>query len=175
MLPSASPVQKCHNCRKYYLTSKQESEKGDTYSFNTGDLAYSEWKEAFSQFVNQSDQKDLNKYTQITDNDMVNIRFWLIQAYNDHYHREKVAEPSQEEFTFFCGVVNDFIDTFNWASVKNPLLKAEYYREANEMDKCAEVLNSISYDQLQDYEKGIFDGIRMRMEEKDVVVFKLFV
>ena len=175
MLPSASPVQKCPHCGKYYLKSKQQSERGDDYSFETGDLSYLEWKEAFSQFVSQSGQKDLNRHTLITDDDMVNIRFWLIHAYNDYFHRERRAEPSQEEYAFFCGVVNDFIDTFDWSSVSNPLLKAEFYREANEMEKCAEVLESISYDQLQDFEKGIFEGIKMRMEKKDVAVYKLFV
>jgi len=175
MLPSASPVQKCPHCGKYYLKSKQQSERGDDYSFETGDLSYLEWKDAFSQFVCQSGQKDLNRHTLITDDDMVNIRFWLIQAYNDYFHRERMAEPSRKEYAFFCGVVNDFIDTFDWSSVKNPLLKAEFYREANEMEKCAEVLESISYDQLQDFEKGIFEGIKMRMEKKDIAVYKLFV
>lgn len=175
MLPSASPVQKCPHCGKYYLKNKQESESGDTFSFKTGDLTYPEWKEAFAQFVNQSTQTGLNRYTAITEKDLVDIRFWLIHAYNDHYHREKVAGHSQEEYAFFCGVVNDFIDAFDWASVNNPLLKAEYYREANEMEKCAKVLNSISYGQLQDFEKGIYDGIKGRMEKKDNVVFELFV
>ena len=174
MLPSVSPVQKCPHCGKYYLESKQSSERGKNYSFNKGNLAYPEWKEAFSQFVNQSSQKDLNRYVAITEKDLVNIRFWLIQAYNDYYHREKAAELSQEEYAFFCGVVNDFIDTFDWTSVKNPLLKAEYFREANEMEKCQEVLNSISYDQLEDFEKGIFDGIKTRMDKKDNAVFKLY-
>ena len=43
------------------------------------------------------------------------------------------------------------------------------------MEKCAEVLESISYDQLKDFEKEIFEGIKMRMEKKDVAVYKLFV
>jgi len=53
-------------------------------------------------------------------------------------------------------------------------LKAEFYREANEMLKCEEVLNSISYDQLEEFEKGIFDEIKTRMDKKDNVVFKLY-
>ena len=175
MLPSASPVQKCPHCGKYYLKSKQESERGDTSSFDTGDLSYPQWKEAFSQFISQSAQKGLNRFTAITEKDLVDIRFWLIHAYNDYYHRDKLAEPSQEEYSFFCGVVNDFIDAFDWTSVKNPLMKAEFYREANEMEKCAEVLNSMSYGQLQDFEKVIYAGIKERMEKKDNVVFELFV
>ena len=41
------------------------------------------------------------------------------------------------------------------------------------MEKCAEVLDSITYDQLKDFEKDIYDGIKTRMEKKDPIVFKL--
>lgn len=174
MLPIVSPVQKCPNCGRYYLKHKQEKEEGKNFSFYKGELSYPEWKEAFSQFAKQYVQKDTNRHVQIDSNDMVNIRFWLIQAYNDYYYRNKVVEPSKEEYNFFCSVVNDFIDTFDWSSISAPLLKAEFYREANEMLKCEEVLNSISYDQLEEFEKGIFDEIKTRMDKKDNVVFKLY-
>ena len=174
MLPIVSPVQKCPHCGKYYLESKQKSESGENYSFNLGNLTYSEWKEAFCQFMSQHCLKDTDRHTKITRDDLVNLRFWLIQAYNDHFHRKKIEEPSQEEYIYFCGVVNDFIDTFDWSSIKAPLLKAEFYREAGEMEKCAEVLNSMSYNQLEGFEKDIFNGIKTRMEKKDNAVFILY-
>ena len=99
----------------------------------------------------------------------------MIWAYNDHFYRNKKTEPSKEEYAFFCSVVNVFIDVFDWSGIQVPLLKAELYREANEMEKCAEVLNAISYDPLEDFEKGIYVGIKERMEKNDTVVFRLYV
>lgn len=181
MLPSVSPVQKCPHCNKYYVKGKQYSEKGDDYSFQLGTLSYPEWKEAYNQFVGQyeqssrgaTDNKPLNKHTIITDQDMVNIRFFMIQAYNDYFHREMVAEPSHDEYLFICQIIKDFINTFDWSSIKTFLLKAEFYREANEMEKCAETLDSLDYNGLKNYEKSIFDGIKTRMEQKDNIVFLL--
>jgi hypothetical protein len=77
--------------------------------------------------------------------------------------------------TFFCNMVRDFIDVFDWSPIEVPLLKAELYREANEMGKCREVLDAISYEKLEDFEKGIYDGIKERMEQNDTVVFRLYV
>ncbi len=173
MLPSTSPVQKCPNCGKYYMEYKQIKERGHEYSFDLGELSYSEWKEAYQQLVSQHEIKANNKYVDITDDDIQTINFFFIHAFNDHFHRKMETEPSNEEYAFFCKVVNDFIDGFYWPEDKVPLLKAEFYREANEMEKCAEVLNSINYDQLQNFEKEIYNAIKNRMEAGDTVVFKL--
>ncbi len=175
MLPIASPVQKCPHCGKYYLKSKQNTIEGDDYSGDLGELTYFEWKEAYYQFASMKAIPFQPPVTEITDNDFVDIRYWLIQAYNDYYHRNKKAEPSPEEYTFFCNVVRDFIDVFDWSPIEVPLLKAELYREANEMGKCREVLDAISYEKLEDFEKGIYDGIKERMEQNDTVVFRLYV
>ena len=175
MLPQASPVQKCPNCGKYFLKNKQESIEGDNYSSELGELTYPEWKEAYSQFVRISAAVIQHPLTGVTHQDLVNVRCWLIWAYNDHFYRNKKAKPSQEEYAFFCSVVKDFIDGFDWSGIQVPLLKAEFYREANEMEKCAEVLNAISYDQLEDFEKGIYDGIKRRMKKNNTVVFRLYV
>ena len=85
----------------------------------------------------------------------------------------KNLQPTAEEHEYFRGIIADFIDLFDWSTIQAPLLKAELYREANEMEKCAEVLDSITYDQLKDFEKDIYDGIKTRMEKKDPIVFKL--
>ena len=175
MLPKVSPVQKCPHCGKYYLKHKQDTEEGDDYTFDLGTLSYPEWKEAYSQFTCQHAQKVKDKHTEITDDDLNDMEFLLIQAYNDYYHRNKVAEPSEKEYIFFCWILNRFIEGYDWSSIEAPLLKAEFYREANEMKKCAEVLRAIPYDMLEDYEKGIYDGIKDRMEKNDIIVFQLFV
>lgn len=51
----------------------------------------------------------------------------------------------------------------------------EIYREANKMQECRQVLDSIPLDQLNEDHRGIFDGIRLRMEKNDNVVFQLYV
>lgn len=175
MLPTVSPVQKCPHCGKYYLKSKQDTIQSDRYSGDLGELTYLEWKEAYYQFLSTKEFPTLHPLAGITDDDFIEIRYWLIQSYNDYYYRDKKAEPSQEEYAFFCDVVRDFINVFDWSPMGPPLLKAEFYRQANEMEKCAEVLASISYDELKDFEKGIYDGIKDRMEKKDTAVFKLYV
>lgn len=54
-----------------------------------------------------------------------------------------------------------------------PLLKAEFYREAGRMTECGNVLKSISYKSLKDFEKRIYNDIKKRMTNNDIKVFKL--
>ena len=55
----------------------------------------------------------------------------------------------------------------------HPLLKAELYREAGRMTECANVLKSIPYMSLKDFEKRIYNDIKKRMTDNDIKVFKL--
>ena len=166
MLPMVSPVQKCPSCGKYYEEVKNRCGEVNSHSFALGELTFPEWKEAYAQFQAEGvDDKTLN-----------NVRFWLIQSYNDYFHRSKEApQPSDEDFEFFSKTVVEFIDSFNWNSGANLLMKAELYREANKMQECRQVLDSIPFDQLNEDHKGIFEGIRLRMEKNDYVVFQLYV
>ena len=75
----------------------------------------------------------------------------------------------------FSKLAIDFINSFDWKPVQHPLLKAELYREANFMKECKEVLESIPYNELEDFEKSIFNDIKQRMEKGDNKVFKLSV
>ena len=166
MLPMVSPVQKCPSCGKYYFEFKNRCGEGDSHSFALGELTYPEWKEAYAQFLAEGvDDKTRN-----------NVRFWLIHSYNDYFHRSKEApQPSEEDFEFFSKTVVEFIDSFNWNKAADLLMKAELYREANMMQECRQVLDSIPFDQLNEDHKGIFEGIRLRMEKNDHVVFQLYV
>lgn len=173
MLPSISPVQQCPDCKKYYLKNKQEHEDGKDYSFNRGELSYPEWKNAYEQFLTETDSSD--EHIHISSDDLVNIRFWLIQAYNDYFFRNKTSEASMEETIFIQGIILDFIETFDWTPVEKPLMKAEFYREANRMKQCAEVLATMNYEELEDFEKVIYDGIKERMEKGESIVFELHI
>ena len=108
---------------------------------------------------------------------MTNIQFWVVQSYNDYFYRNSIisVKPSEEDYQLFSEMVVGFIESFDWKPVKHPLLKAELYREANCMKECKEVLESIPYDDLEDFEKSIFNDIKRRMESNDNIVFKLSV
>lgn len=164
MLPQVSPVQKCPHCKKYYYKRKNEHGVGKNTSSERGELSYAEWKKAYNQFTAEK----------ISGKDKVDLYFWLIQAYNDHYYRNpKSHAPTKAEYDFFVKITLSFIKGFDWAQVNHPLLKAELYREAGKMQECAKVLKSIPYKSLQDFEKDIYNGIQKRMNNKDSKVFKL--
>ena len=136
-------------------------------SFDCGELTFSEWKEAYKQFQAEGVDGD----------EMTNIQFWVVQSYNDYFYRNSIisVKPSEEDYQLFSEMVVGFIESFDWKPVKHPLLKAELYREANCMKECKEVLESIPYDDLEDFEKSIFNDIKRRMESNDNIVFKLSV
>ena len=164
MLPQVSPVQKCSHCKKYYFKRKNEHGVGKNTSSERGELTYSEWKKAYIQFMAEK----------ISGKDKVDLYFWLIQAYNDHYFRNpKAHAPTKAEYDFFVKITLSFIKSFDWTQVDYPLLKAELYREAGKMQECAKILKSISYKSLQDFEKDIYNGIKKRMNNNDSKVFKL--
>ena len=161
MLPRVSPIQKCQQCGKYYPEYLLKSREGDECSFETGKLSYQEWKEAYEQFcAERIPEKYLN-----------NVRFWILQSYNDYYYRENNGQPSAEEFEFVKIMVVKFIE--EKTEDVNPLMKAEMYREINEMQKCSEILSSVSPEQLDDFEMKIYCGIKERMEKGDNKVFRI--
>lgn len=90
MLPQISPVQKCPHCGKYYLHYKQRSENGERPSFELGELSYSEWKEAYSQL--KEERENSNQYKKVDERDLATICLSIIQAYNDYYERDCIAE-----------------------------------------------------------------------------------
>lgn len=161
-LPEVSPVQKCKHCGKYYLTSRQEVQTSDKYSFETGKLTYEEWKEAYFQFKEEG----------IDAEDMVGVKLWLVQAYNDYYHRNKnTTTPSDEEYRFIAGIlINDIINYYNLEDFL--LLKAEFYREANEMEKCKEVLAEFAQNGIEDDDAKFYCEIKDRAERGDNIVFR---
>ena len=164
MLPTVSPIQKCPRCKKYYFERKNRHGESKKTSSERGELTFIEWKEAYRQFVTEK----------ISGKDEVDMCFWLIQSYNDHYYRNHHAhEPTKADYAFFVKIVLTFIKNFDWNQVDPPLLKAEFYREAGRMTECANVLKSIPYKSLKDFEKRIYNDIKKRMTNNDIKVFKL--
>lgn len=161
MLPTVSPVQKCPKCGKFFFEYKQDYKRGTKCSSELGELTFSEWKEAYSQFLKEKVAKE----------DMINVYFELIQSYNDYYHRNKSSvEPDEDDYKFFITIILTLIDNYEW-EINGMLFKAELYREAGMMKECSDVLNTISIDDLNDFEKELYSKIRIRMENNDNKVF----
>lgn len=195
MLPRVSPVQKCPKCGCYYLEYKQVLEESKNESFERGDLSYSEWKEAYRQFCIKYEEitidercflfskkkKSIKIWSDLDEKDWNNVRLWLIQAYNDNYYREGLFGwsppvefvPPREECDFIVGIINDFIESFDWTAVRNPLLKAELYRESHQFEECKKTLETIDFESLEDYEKRVFEEIKTRNDKGDVRVFRI--
>lgn len=164
MLPEVSPVQKCPNCGKYYLEHKQPFENGDDYSFAKGEMTYQEWKEAYNQFL---EEQEIDK------TEFFMVRLWLIQAYNDCYYRKNQEAVNTQEEDFIAGIIKEFVEFHDGDDGLKPLIKAEFYREAGDMQRCAELLSEINSEELQGNEIAVYMGVKERMEAGDRSVFKL--
>ncbi len=164
MLPKISPVQKCPQCDKYYIEHKQKSRMVSGFSLEKGLMPFSDWRKAYYQFQTE----------EIEDEDMMNIRYWIVQSFNDTFYRNKIdqLEPTADDYSFFKEIVLLFVDSYKQFPMHDSLLIAEFYREANEMEKCKEVLNTIDYEDLKDHVKKIYDGIKNRMERGVAKVFR---
>lgn len=176
MLPRVSPVQKCPRCGKYYLHYKQEGRMGNTTSGELGELSYSQWKEVYEQFKEDST---------IDDRDRCGILINMIHAYNNTYYRliyrsgtyiyEPPFEPNppKEEFEFFVNIIEKYIALADWERPNDILFKAELYREAGMFEQCAETLKTVDYKQLDEDIRGIYREIEKRMEDKVKKVFRI--
>lgn len=210
MLPRVSPVQKCAQCGKYYLEYKQESESGQLESDETGQLSYKEWKEAYQQFsADISDEKKeqkgffngiIQQFHPETPDISLDNRDWsvillgIIHAHNDCHYRGpdflyygRVPEikfddivPSQEDYDFFVGIIEKYIELNEWTSIDGLLMKAELYREAGKFDECIETLNSIDWGahNMKSYEeerffRDLYRNIKRRANAKVSRVFRI--
>ena len=136
-----------------------------------GELSYPEWKEAYSQFLEE--RGNSNQLKNVDDKDLSLIRLNLIQAYNDYYYRDRVVEFSEEESYFISNVVWDFIGSKNKPDNLHPLLIPELLREIGML--CEEFFESECYENLEGFDKIYYDGIRKRMEVDDTEVFELII
>ena len=170
MLRKPSPVQKCPHCGNYYFMPPHEKTRKSESLFGTrGLLGYQEWKEAYWQFCESLESpENICKVNPIRLN---KVRLWVLQAYNDFYYRGNDEQfPSAEEFEFVRSIAIKFVEEYEDVE---PLMKAEIYREINEMQKCLEMLSNISYEQLNESQKRIYCEIKERMEKSDNRIFRL--
>lgn len=168
MLPMVSPVQRCTKCGKYYLFRKHKYKHGKSGSFETGDLSYVEWKQAYEQ---------LSSDPTIAEKDWQTILLEIIHAFNDSYYRNyycPTSIPPKEEYDFFIKIVDEFIAMSDWSKNDDMVLKAELYRETGRFQQCEDILNAIDYaNGLNYYSKRIYDEVNKKMHEQDVKVFRI--
>lgn len=160
MLPQVSFVQKCPNCSKYYMMSRQK----DRYaaggcSSELGTLTYPEMKEAFIQLSNEGFE-NIDEERE--------VRVLLLRSYNDCFYRNETdSQPSEDEVELNQKNLLWLIE--NWAG--DNIMKAELYREAGFMDKAIEILANAKVD--NDFVLKIKNEIERLAKANDPSVFEI--
>lgn len=164
MLPRVSFVQKCPECRKYYLLSRQEEVYAkEGFCSETGHLTFAETKEAFAQI-----QKELSLHK----GEETQLRFMLHFAYNDYYYRNDYYGKNKKKKTVAEDDYKLFRENAIWLlenGITDPLMTAEYYREIGEFKKASVVLDAVEL--KENLQKTIASSIRKRIDAKDCGVF----
>ena len=158
MLPEASAVQCCPQCGKYYFARLVKTKEASYYSSDKGELNYEEITEALHQLLQQPLEK----------RDEVNLRLLFIQSYNTKYQLEGVENlpvPTNEEQQLFRQQITRLLEIWE----VQPLLKAEFLREAGRFDECLEELSTLKFD--SPFESDIADRIRFNAESHSSKVF----
>lgn len=134
MLPEPSFVQKCPDCGSYYLLSRQETvEYDEEFSFENGELSYSELKEAY---------EELKSTIDLDSSEELEILMMIVHAHNDLYYRNYGVSNenrwSRDEFRKYVLHLIEMLTESN-----QQLYKAELYREIFEFDNSLKVLDDI--------------------------------
>ena len=161
MLRQPSPVQRCPHCGKYYFSYSVESKDASFQSFDQGDLSYQEITEALKQFEQQPMELQ----------DEINLRLLFIQTYNTTYQlegKESSISPTHEEQSLFREQIRQLLEI--WET--EPLVRAEFLREAGRFDECLAVLDSMKVD--EPFKLNIAHQIRKFAEQQSSVVFIVY-
>ena len=160
MLPEISYIQKCPNCGKYYITSRQEVRYAkEGFSSDKGLLSYPEMKEAFVQ---------LSEEGFVCENEEIKVRMMLHHAYNDYYYRsDDSKEINIEDKKLFRENAIWLIDNH----ITDEVLKAEFYREIGEFEIAHNILEFVVVE--NEFLKRIVSLIQKRVQNNDFRVFKI--
>jgi len=157
MLPSASFVQQCPSCGKYYLMSQQKKhEYGTKTSFEKGTLSYAQLKEALLQMSSDDNLRD---------RDRLNILIMVIWAFNDEYTRCVNKDIPTEEHTYIVSLVDQLL---SMDSVDD-LLRAELLRETGRFEEAIEILETYPSD--NEFLIGLKRRFRESAEVRDTMPF----
>ena len=161
MLRKPSPVQRCPHCGKYFFTYAVECKEASFQSFDEGKLSYPEITEALHQLKQQ----------QIETQDEINLRLLFIQTYNTTYQLESAKEqptPTDAERLLFREQVERLLEI--WET--EPLVRAEFLREAGRFDECVDILDKMQVD--EPFKLNIAHQIRTFAEQHSTAVFIIY-
>lgn len=160
MLPEVSYVQKCPNCGKYYIISRQEEIYGEEndISFETGYLSFPEMKEAYRQLIEEGcDVKEERT-----------IHFLLHYAYNDYFCRtEDKNDETPDDIALFRANALWLIEN----AIFDDVLKAEFYREIGDFDEALLLLNNMTIE--DEFKYDIANKIRLYIDKEETKVFRI--
>jgi hypothetical protein len=116
MMPPVSFIQKCPECGKYFLMSRQEEEYGENFSSELGNLSYDEMKEALQELLNDS----------CSLNEQFGLIMEYIHSFNDKYLRKGKVDIPETERQLFSRYTNQIVHLEGaWGDTPNSqLLKA---------------------------------------------------
>lgn len=140
MAPRASYVQKCEACSKYftlaawadYEVEPEYAEDGESGTW--GNLTYGEWAEAMAQFEADSTYADADERASVYIN--------FLQTYNDEFFRgNEPKEPAESDKALFIKYVDKLAGILPLEKVgaDGAIMVLEFYREAGQWDKVAEL------------------------------------
>lgn len=175
MLPEISYVQKCPRCAAYFIRSRQAEVYSESdYSSECGSLSFAEAKEAFAQL---SQEKFLNLEEE------AEVRMLLHHAYNDYYFRDSryfrdgyfrdgkfvrdngPRTASEADKQLFRENALWLIENF----LEDDVLKAEFYREAGNMEMAKALIEKASAD--DDFMKNLVTAIKEKISKAETAVF----
>lgn len=162
MLPQVSQIQRCPHCGKYYHINHAEQSTGENVSWETGDLTFAQAKEAWTQLKDRLEGKEL-----------ASLALVYLHTYNDEYQRlskdSKImseGDPKPDEKEMLVSVVYTLLENLE---VENPLIHAEFLREAGLFEEALEMVS-----QAPDVQEALFANFRKyiidRCREKDSTV-----
>lgn len=161
MMWEPSPVQHCPHCGKYYFAYSVESKNASFPSSERGNLSYQEISEALRQFAGQPLSRE----------DEINLRLLFIQTYNSTYQiegKEITTSPTPEEQSLFREQVRRLLEIWD----AEPLVQAEFLREAGCFDECIAILDNLQVD--EPFKLIIAHQIRTFAEQQSTVVFIIY-
>ena len=158
MLPEISYVQKCLQCKKYFIRSRQKTVYAKSgFSSDRGSLSFAEMKEAFAQL---SQEKFRNKQEEAA------VRMMLHHAYNDYYFRD--ASPR----TVAAADQKLFRENALWLIeniIYDNAMKAEFYREVGDMEKAKVLIEKVSVE--NEFMKKLVATIKEKIKKGETAVF----
>ena len=158
MLPEISNVQKCPNCKKYFIVSRQKTVYAESgFSAERGLLSFAEVKEAFAQLSQEKFHDNKEE---------ANVRMMLHHAYNDFYFREgKHRDVDKADQALFRENALWLIENF----IEDEVMKAEFYREAGDMEKATALIEKVAVD--NEFMKKLVATIKEKIKKGETAVF----